>query len=244
MKVFLLFFLSVSLLFSASVAKVLSKSGSVVVVRKGAQSLIKQGSLLNEKDIIMTDKISKLRIVFTDKTVISIGKNSKFVITSYGFEKKRQEATFSFSGAMKAVTGTIGKINPKKFKVRLRTNTIGIRGTKFYIDTSNNTTAACINGAITVSKPTGGEILVNAGQLTKIGASGIPSVPRLFSPGEIKALAGLIGLSAAEFLFDMGGDSTKSEKKQEKRKAPTLKEQIHKKKTEEKQVDRFKIHEL
>ncbi|MCV6608306.1 MAG: FecR domain-containing protein [Campylobacterales bacterium] len=271
MKLFLILILFSSVVFSASVAKVLSESGNPIVVRNGNKFPVKKGSLLYEKDTVLTDRFSKLRVVFIDKTVISIGKNSKFIISKYAFNKTNQEAFFSFHGAMKTVTGKIGKIKPDKFKVKLRTNTIGIRGTKFYIDTSRNTTAACIDGAITITKPKtwqqklkskvgrkiyseanetireellkqrGSQTVVKAGQISKIGPSGIPSIPRVYSMAEIKLLAGAIGLSAAEILFDLGFKATGGSSKKKKE---TLKEQVHKKPKREKIEDRFKIHEL
>lgn len=106
-----------------------------MILRGNVVILGQRGEKIQKNDIIKTSKKSKLRIRFIDKTLISMGMNSEMVIDDYVYSGKKSKVNLDFEGALKAVTGKIGKLNPKKFNIKTKTATIGIRGTVFYMDT-------------------------------------------------------------------------------------------------------------
>ena len=122
-------------LFANSVATVTAIKGSATITRASSNIDAKLGSKLEEKDSIKTHENTKVQLIFNDETIISLGKNSNFSIEEFLFEDG-QEPVAKFGmikGAMRAITGKIGKIAPQKFSVSTKTATIGIRGTNFTI---------------------------------------------------------------------------------------------------------------
>jgi len=142
-------------LFSKEVGSVTAYSGKASILRDGEVKELTLGLRLQEKDTVITEKNSKVQIIFNDETIITIGKSSKFSIDEYMYEND-QEPNLQFGllqGAMRTITGKIGKIAPDKFKVETKTATIGIRGTNFTIvqREDNIGDIYCTYGTITVT---------------------------------------------------------------------------------------------
>ena len=186
-KILILLFLT-GLIF-ASVGKIATMSGDVSIIRDGSLVSATKGSVVENKDTITTTKGSRVQLIFNDKTIITIGSNSKFSISDYLYDEKNNQANASFSlskGIFRAMTGKIGKIAPSKFKLKMKTATIGIRGTRFIgnIDDQKET-IACTGGAISVSN-SAGEVLVRAGEITSITNGAIPNTPREITKNDMK----------------------------------------------------------
>lgn len=128
--ILILFFLSFTFL-NAQIARIVALKGEVMIQR-GAESVPAQLKFqIEEFDTIKTKNNSRAQLVFKDNTMISIGKNSSFSIQEYIYDVgKKPKATFKFgSGTFKTITGKIGKINPRGFKLKSKTASMGIRGT-------------------------------------------------------------------------------------------------------------------
>jgi len=146
-----------SLAFAKSVGTITALKGKALISRDGTEIVAKLGAGLEEKDTLTTTKEGQVQIIFDDETIITVGNNSSFSINEYLYEEsKAPSAQFGlFSGAMRTITGKIGKMAPENFKVKTKTATIGIRGTNFTVvanqDGSSN--IYCTLGAISVSSP-------------------------------------------------------------------------------------------
>lgn len=130
--------LPIVLLASPSVAIVKSVKGAVSVTHGDKTTVVlKQGDELFEKDVIKTLANSTVGIVFEDNTLISIGSDSEFSINEYLFEPATKNVSFKsnlFKGSMACMTGLISKINPDAMELKVKTATIGIRGTYFVVE--------------------------------------------------------------------------------------------------------------
>jgi hypothetical protein len=134
-KILLAVFILSTTIFAKDVATVTAINGHAFVQRDGIKKEILLGDKLREKDKILTSEKTKVQIIFKDETIITLGKNSDFSISEYLFEDKKTVARFTMlRGAMRTITGKIGKIAPQKFSVTTKTSTIGIRGTKFAVE--------------------------------------------------------------------------------------------------------------
>jgi len=196
---FLLLFLGTSLL--ASIATVTAVKGQVEIVRNEKSINAVVGFSLNVKDRVLTIGKSVAQLSFKDDTVITLGKNSDFKISDYIFEPKVKKTRFSIArGVFKSITGKIGKVAPKKFKIKTKTATMGIRGTTVIGRVSDvETTFACTVGAIAVTSNSTGEVVrVNAGQITKVGIDVAPTVARSFSSTELSRLEEDLGVVQVE----------------------------------------------
>lgn len=158
MKIIKLLILSVLLLstnlLASSVATITAIKGKATIQRDTNSINAVLGTKLEARDNIKTGDNSKLQIIFKDETVITIGKNSNFSIKEYLYEDSKEPvARFGIiKGAMKSITGQIGKIAPQKFSVVTKTAIIGIRGTNFTVVVAEDGSfqAYCTYGAISV----------------------------------------------------------------------------------------------
>ena len=142
MKLILLLILFVTTEAFASVGKITAINGSATIERNEQTLIAKIGSLIETQDTIVTGDNSQLQMIFNDKTVITLGERTRFVIQAFMFNGLSDSlAEFSLAkGFMKSVTGQIGKLAPERFKVKTKDATIGIRGTTFTLETNDRFT--------------------------------------------------------------------------------------------------------
>ncbi|MCV6607715.1 MAG: FecR domain-containing protein [Campylobacterales bacterium] len=192
MKILVLFLFLTSFVLGKSVGVISALKGNVQIERGGNILQARLGSKVEESDGVITLRNGKAQLLFQDNTVITVGKNSKFVIDQYIFNGDESNAKFAvLKGAFKAMTGKIGKSHPEKFKISTPTSTIGIRGTHFLGNiTSEKDSVACTQGAIEVASNSGGvPVEVFAGEITFVSPGELPTTPREFSQKEIKTLS-------------------------------------------------------
>lgn len=166
--------LSITLI-AKDVATITGITGEAFIQRDNAKIKITRGLSLEEKDTVLTKDNAKVQIIFKDETIVTVGKNSNFSINEYLYEDD-QEPVVKFSmlkGAMRTITGKIGKIAPEKFTVTAKTATIGIRGTNFsvVIGENDNTEVYCTFGAISVNV-NGTQHIVNQGFFIRVTPDG------------------------------------------------------------------------
>lgn len=175
MKTLITLLLSVSVL-SASVGKISLSIGDSKVLRGAIVIAAKTNMPIEEKDEIFT-KNGKVQMIFNDKTIITIGKNTNVKVSKYLDDGKQSKASFSIpNGAFKIITGAIGKASPEKFKIKTKTATIGIRGTIILGGISKTyEKIGCIDGEIDVvsnrvssSNKTPKKRVLKAGQMLNV----------------------------------------------------------------------------
>ena len=193
MKTFLLLlflFLNTLLYANTIVGKIVALKGTAQIVQGNLSKNAVLGSQLYKNDQIITHDNTKVQVIFEDETVVSIGKNTHFSIDEYVFEGSEPTAKMSLlKGAVRTITGKIGKANPEKFQMKTKTATIGIRGTNFIVisEPASNDIAACTQGTIFVSAQ-GGQVDVASGFMTLISSAGYIQPPHPFSPQELQQL--------------------------------------------------------
>jgi len=139
MKKIILLICSISLIF-AYVGKISALKGDAYIIRDGKKIAAKIGMQIENKDIVKTQN-ARLQLIFKDRTIITIGKNSNFNIQDYIFDNKKITANFKLSkGIIKTITGKISKIAPQRFHIKTKNAIIGIRGTIFVVEFQNNMT--------------------------------------------------------------------------------------------------------
>ncbi len=158
----------------AQVARVEWATGDLRV-RSGQGTLtpLVVGQTVNEGDDIVTQKGAGF-LRFTDGQTIAVSENSELKISAYKFDANQAQSSVSslnlLRGAMRMLTGLIGKRNPASVRIAAGTATVGIRGTDFItalqaVDASGQSTtfAQVIDGSVELSTA-GGSIVAGAGQ--------------------------------------------------------------------------------
>jgi len=105
---------------------------ATVVGTDGRTRPAARGTELDTGDTIRTND-GRVQMRMTDGAYISLQPNTEFGIKDYRFEGKTDGSENAFysllKGAMRTVTGAIGRINRNKYLVSTPTATVGIRGT-------------------------------------------------------------------------------------------------------------------
>jgi len=152
-KIFLIFIIFFSSTLWAGIGNIMAFKGHVDILRDTKKISAKMGMEINQKDKVLTQKSSRVQIMLKDKTVITVGSNSEFSFDEYFFDgtKNSKIKMSATKGFFRSLTGKIGKVAKKNFKLKTKSATIGIRGTDFFGDIGvNKETIACISGAISV----------------------------------------------------------------------------------------------
>ncbi len=202
---FLLFF-ATSVLF-ASVGEIVTLKNSVNVIRDSRVIGAREGMKLEAGDTVNTFDHAMARIRFTDDTVVTLGKESRFSINAYLYGAKGNKSELAFTkGLFKVVTGQIGKIAREQFRLKTRTATMGIRGTE--IDgfvSRQKEVITCTKGAIWL-EANGKRVELDEGESTIILPGKVPSEPKnyryeklireglaAFEAGKFKKAAAIFG---------------------------------------------------
>jgi len=150
MKIFIVSLLTFSSLLGA-IGEVTAIIGDAQIQRESKILTVERGLDIELKDRLETEHHSKVQVIMSDETVITIGPRS-----SYSFERYQEGSTPIVEmrlqrGFFKIVTGKIGKIAPERFKVKTEAATIGIRGTQFMATVQKERESiACSKGALII----------------------------------------------------------------------------------------------
>ena len=98
----------------------------------GQEQPLLRGAELNSGDTVRTAE-GRAQLRFSDGAYVSLQPQSEFSIRDYRFDGKTDGSERGFfgllKGAMRAVSGLVGRVNRDNFQVTTPTATIGIRGT-------------------------------------------------------------------------------------------------------------------
>jgi hypothetical protein len=168
------------------VARIAAQMGTVMAIsRDGKSRELLIGGPVYEGDSIETGEGSHTIINFIDKTRISLNRDTLFTVEKHEYDSGKSDtgsALFSlFRGGLRALTGLIGKINPKGFTVKTPVVTIGIRGTGFDLACQGSciSSGGNLGSAIEVGQADGlyastwdGVIELNQGSVTQLLEAG------------------------------------------------------------------------
>lgn len=161
-----------------AIGRVAETSGTVVRIKAaGAPELLGGGSPLATGDVIETQANSGAELRYDDGTVVRLAARSRFTVPEYRLapQQAAEERFVSrlLAGAMRVVTGTIAKRQPRNARFVAHTATIGIRGTDFVV-------RLCDNDCVPAEGPTvarageelAGRVGGTAGDVSAIDARG------------------------------------------------------------------------
>jgi len=148
------FLLLLSSFLWSGIGNVGALQGNVNMIRDIQTLKVKSGMELEVEDKVITKEKSRLQAILKDNTVVTIGPNSIFVFEAYKFgSKDDSHAEMRMErGFFRSITGQIGKLAPKRFNIKTVSTTIGIRGTDFSANVSDNKEIiTCHKGSISVT---------------------------------------------------------------------------------------------
>ncbi len=135
--------------------------GTTVSGVDGQRRPLAKGAELDKGDTVRTDAEGRAQIRFSDGSYVSLQPNTEFAIKDYNFEGKTDGTERGFfglaKGAMRTVTGLIGRVNRNRYQIATPTATVGIRGTGGQIEVllDGSTLVSGTSGIWTLSNPAG-----------------------------------------------------------------------------------------
>jgi len=196
------------------VGTVIALRGEVRAISAAGESrrLAIKGPIFAEDSL--TTGQGRVQLLFTDHTIISLGRNTKMEIAEYRWSasaaKDAAMKTKVEEGAFRVLGGAITKAAPLNFTTETPTATIGIRGSSYAgVATPERLTVVLLGGkGINVFNAAGKVALTTPGYGTHVDANTRPRKPVKFSPEQLKALTATV--------TNNGGD--REGKKQEEKK--------------------------
>ncbi|MES9855097.1 MAG: FecR domain-containing protein [Sedimenticola sp.] len=204
------FILSLSLMIPLSLHAA-TTIGRVAVLQGEARSLsvgevvrpLRLRSEIFMNDSITTSEKSRLQIIFSDKTTLTLGPSSTIVIDKYVYHADKSAGEFvatATKGFFRMITGNISRLFPSKVKVKAPVATIGIRGCllAWSVEEGDAPLALLYLGGlqgrergIYVENSAGMSELFDPEQGVRVTTPGTPpGLPRRWSEDEMNALLG------------------------------------------------------
>jgi hypothetical protein len=131
-----------------------------------ARDLVK-GAEINQGDSIATGD-GRVQIRFTDGAYMSLQPNTVFKVENYNFAGKAdgsEKGVFNLiTGGLRTISGLIGKGKRENYELRTKTATIGIRGTAYSAQQTEDTLVVSVGeGRISITSQ-GGNLVIGSGQ--------------------------------------------------------------------------------
>lgn len=176
-------FLAILVLMVTAAAQASEPAGQVARLRGDASSdgrTLAAGSPVTAGEVLHTGPQARLEVDFIDGTRLTLGENATLAVDSFVYDPAAARGDVLLNlkqGAVLLVTGLVGKLPQRPFKLVSPVATIGIRGTTFWSGSLDNPLdALVVDGAISVSTQ-GGTVILEKGQGTGVTAAGAPPGP-------------------------------------------------------------------
>lgn len=171
----LLLLLSGSISAAEAVGRVILSFGQNYAVNvQGEKRDLKRKSEVFANDLLVTSSKGRLQVKFSDDSRLSLKPKTEFRIAEYHFDDANPDegkAIYKLlKGGMRTISGKIGKVNEDNYRVETVVATIGIRGTHYGTEyTQQGLYTETVEGTVAV-KTDQGTVLVNAGEAVSINA--------------------------------------------------------------------------
>ena len=158
-------------------ATVAASSGEARLLRPSALlDPVRVGEIVRPGDRVLTGADGRVELRFLDGAVLAVQPGSDFRIEAYRFDADGERSFLQLvKGAIRTVSGVIGKRNRDDYRMTTPTATIGIRGTEYEASESlcgTNGASACVSG----ERP-GLMVRVIRGRVAVSNAAGSTEVP-------------------------------------------------------------------
>ena len=233
--IILLYFFLTSGFAAEKAATVVAVRGGVKVISKdGETKELKSKDSINQSDTINTGKRGRIQILFSDGTLISLGRKTEMKISEYQWNRDNKKGALKTTvkeGTFRVMGGAITKYAPKNFTTDTPTATIGIRGSSYTgavlpIPSPNPVPTFSLSvyfqggKGIDITNDAGTVGITTPGFGTRVLSPELPPLePFTFTPQDIAAIDhALVGT------VDEGDDDGTDQDKQEKGKGEEKKE--------------------
>lgn len=143
-----------------------ASAGVVAIQADGTKRVLTRGDEIRAGETVDTGG-GRAQLRFTDGAMVSLQPQTQFRIDAYEFKAQADGSEKGFfsllKGALRTITGAIGKKDRMAYRLDTAVATIGIRGTSFSVAYGNSITVSTTEGAVEACN-NGGCLVVGAGQ--------------------------------------------------------------------------------
>ena len=142
-------------------------------------------------DLIVTEEKGRVKLVFQDDTIVTLGEKSRIKLIDYNWSKEQKQGKFKVTineGLFRIIGGKITKSNPESFVAKTPAASIGIRGSAYAGSVSGKKLSVYLlsGKGIDVTNNKGSVALLQPGLGTTVAdANSAPAAARHFDASEI-----------------------------------------------------------
>jgi hypothetical protein len=179
-------------------AVVADVEGDVRVAAAGAKGRgIVPGQRVEPGSLVTTAGGARVTLHFDDGMWAALHENSRLRIEGFSFRQQEpaaDRAAFELlRGALRIITGELGRRNPEAFELRTPSVNIGVRGTDFMVAVENPTYLSVLEGRVAATNA-GGSVTFGAGDFgVAIDASMPAPVQASALPAAVASAFGRLG---------------------------------------------------
>jgi hypothetical protein len=179
-------------------AVVADVEGDVRVAAAGAKGRgIVPGQRVEPGSLVTTAGGARVTLHFDDGMWAALHENSRLRIEGFSFRQQEpaaDRAAFELlRGALRIITGELGRRNPEAFELRTPSVNIGVRGTDFMVAVENPTYLSVLEGRVAATNA-GGSVTFGAGDFgVAIDASMPAAVQASALPAAVASAFGRLG---------------------------------------------------
>jgi hypothetical protein len=104
----------------------------------GNERRLTSGDAVFARERVSAGKGAGAAVMLRDSTLLILGENSQLDLASYTFDATEQSGSMAvrlLRGALRVITGVLGRTSADSVRISTRSVTIGIRGTDFIVET-------------------------------------------------------------------------------------------------------------
>jgi len=180
---------------ATAAGKITRLRGHVTVYRGGKKIRARIGTRIMPGDSVQTKRGSKVKVLTSDSTVVSLGSRSRMRIKRYRRNPRTRRTTANYSLIHGRARARVPKRRGSSRSIRFSTPTAvaGVRGTELifeYDATTGQTRIVAVGGSVNVINPDmpGEPVTLTAGMGTTVGAGSVPTSPFQMSAQQIAQL--------------------------------------------------------
>jgi len=169
------------------VGQVVAAEGTAEILRGTAVTPAQAGIAVAKGDELRTGRPGRLRVMFQDQSVVTLGDDSRLTVDEQVFDPERSQAQSTVSlvkGKVSSIVSAYYNWSGSKYEVKTPTAVAGVRGTELvviYDDDLDSTEVLGFSGQIRVHSlvdPDAPWVLVTAGQVSTVARNRPPTKPQ------------------------------------------------------------------
>ncbi len=168
------------------------RMGDAWIERMGERMEVSAGTPVFQADLMVTGRRGRLKVLFTDDALVSLGSNSRVLVTRHLFDPdsaSRATRLELLAGKLRALVQKMVAGSQADFQVKTSNAVAGVRGTEFILEMEGGQTRLyTLTGEVALGGEGAEPVLVAAGQSSRTDASGHPGLAQAVAAAELDKL--------------------------------------------------------